>query len=78
VFTDLLAIPDSAPGMDEPYDDTAREARTFALTWLDGEDDGDRFVRLYEDEEAQAAGIARYRGVESGPGAVRPAPGSAG
>jgi hypothetical protein len=24
----------------------------------------DRFVRLYEDEEAQAAGIERYRGSE--------------
>jgi len=35
-----------------------------ALTWLDGDNDPDRFVRLYEDEEAQAAGIERYRGSE--------------
>ncbi len=58
VFTDLLAIPDAAPGYAD--DDTAREARTFALTWLDGDDDPDSFFRLYEDEDAQAAGIARY------------------
>jgi hypothetical protein len=40
------------------------EVRTLALTWLDGDNDPDRFVRLYEDEEAQAAGIERYRGSE--------------
>lgn len=59
-FTDLLAIPDAAPGYSG--DDTAREARTFALTWLDGYENPDGFVRLYEDEDAQAAGIARHLG----------------
>jgi hypothetical protein len=61
VFADLLGIPDTAPGIGA-HDDTSREARTFALTWLDGDVDPDSFVRLYEDEDAQAAGIARYRG----------------
>jgi hypothetical protein len=61
VFADLLAIPDE-PANSLGGGDTAREARTFALTWLDGDEDGDSFVRLYEDEDAQAAGIARYLG----------------
>ena len=59
----LLAIPDTAPGINA-RDDTPPEVRTLALTWLDGDNDPDRFVRLYEDEEAQAAGIERYRGSE--------------
>jgi hypothetical protein len=32
------------------------------LTWLDGDADPDGFFQLYEDEDAQAAGIARHRG----------------
>lgn len=58
VFEDLLGIDGAAPGV---YGDMAREARARALTWLDDNHDPDSFVRLYEDEEAQAAGIARYR-----------------
>jgi hypothetical protein len=60
VFEDLLGIPDTVPGA-EALGDTAREARAIALTWLDGDDDPESFVRLYEDEAAQAAGIANYR-----------------
>jgi len=60
VFADLLGIPDTAPGFIGK--DTAREARTIALTWLDGDADPVSFVRLYEDEDAQAADIARHRG----------------
>jgi hypothetical protein len=60
VFLDLLGIPDAIPGLDRPGD-IVREARTMALTWLEGDDDPESFVRLYEDEEAQATGVARYR-----------------
>jgi hypothetical protein len=61
MFTDLLAIPDPVPGA-ENLADTAREARALAVTWLDGDHDAERFVRLYEDEDALAASVARHRG----------------
>lgn len=58
-FKDVLAIPDVVPGA-EQLTDTAREARTVALTGLAGDTDPQHFVELYEDEAAQAAAIARY------------------
>lgn len=58
-FRDVLAIPDVVPGA-EQLTDTAREARTVALTGLAGDTDPRHFAELYEDEAAQAAAIARY------------------
>lgn len=55
----MLAIPDVVPGA-EQLTDTAREARTVALTRLAGDTDPDHFVALYEGEAAQAAAIRRW------------------
>jgi hypothetical protein len=64
-FADVLAIPDVVPGA-ERLTDTAREARTVALTRLAGDTDPEHFVALYEDEAAQAEAIARYRAAQRG------------
>ncbi len=64
-FADVLAIPDVVPGA-EQLTDTAREARTVALTRLAGDTDPEHFVALYEDEAAQAEAIARYRAAQRG------------
>jgi hypothetical protein len=56
VFEDVLAIPDVVPGA-EQLTDTAREARTVALTRLAGDTDPEHLVELYEDEAAQKAAI---------------------
>lgn len=63
VFEDLITIPDTRG-------DTAREARTAALTWLDSDNDPAGFADLYNDGDALDARMAAYqRRLGNSPGA---------
>jgi hypothetical protein len=44
----------------EPGGGPDGQDRWFAVTWLDNNQDPDGFIRLHEDEDAQAAGLARH------------------
>ncbi|MGI5519920.1 hypothetical protein ACQEUX_03080 [Micromonospora sp. CA-259024] len=59
VMAAILDIPDGAGGSGDP--DMAREVRAIALNVLEAGGSVERFMRYYEDGEAAAAAIARYR-----------------
>jgi hypothetical protein len=60
VFEDLLRIPVN-PAEYGAYGDTSREACAIALHWLGGDGDDPKNFGFYDDGEAQAAAVARYR-----------------
>ncbi|MGX7674125.1 hypothetical protein [Plantactinospora sp. DSM 117369] len=59
VMAAILDIPDDAGGPGDP--DMAREVRAIGLSMLETGGSVERFMRYYEDDEAAAASIARYR-----------------
>ncbi|MGC4746610.1 hypothetical protein ACLQ28_13235 [Micromonospora sp. DT201] len=59
VMAAILDIPDDVGGSGDA--DMAREVRAIALNALEAGGSTERFMRYYEDDEAAAAAIARYR-----------------